>query len=262
MVESLVHRPTNTTRDVHLALLRYAIAQAPYEGYPDAHDRFFAHTIGHEALHELTIPADGPWVVDAHPNRPDTESIPSPERQQELLATGFRLDTLGRPVHPWLEAMLTDRSIGVISGKGAYWKWGPNPTADALVTHTNHILLIQRHDTGLWAVPGGFQDAAESASTAAARELREETGLTVSDHDQGEVIYTGPVADPRITAHAWPETTAVLYRLKETDTLPVVSAEDDAAAAMWVPKEALAQYPMFGSHRWLARRALEYTPES
>lgn len=41
------------------------------------------------------------------------------------------------------------------------------------------ILLIQRRDTGLWAMPGGVLEVGETPAEGAAREAREETGIVV-----------------------------------------------------------------------------------
>lgn len=41
------------------------------------------------------------------------------------------------------------------------------------------VLLIQRGDNGLWALPGGAQDIGETTTHAAIREVQEETGLRV-----------------------------------------------------------------------------------
>ena len=54
------------------------------------------------------------------------------------------------------------------------------------------VLLIQRTDNGLWALPGGAQDIGESVSQAAAREVEEETGIRV------ELLgVSGIYSDPR-----------------------------------------------------------------
>jgi ADP-ribose pyrophosphatase YjhB (NUDIX family) len=41
------------------------------------------------------------------------------------------------------------------------------------------ILLVRRADNGLWAIPGGYMDPGESVAEACAREVLEETGLSV-----------------------------------------------------------------------------------
>ncbi len=52
--------------------------------------------------------------------------------------------------------------------------------ADVFVTDEDHrVLLIRRHDNGLWALPGGCQDLDESPADCALRECREETGYTI-----------------------------------------------------------------------------------
>ena len=56
------------------------------------------------------------------------------------------------------------------------------PCAGALVTREGRLLLVRRaHDPwrGCWDVPGGFCGPREHPAEAAAREVREETGLVV-----------------------------------------------------------------------------------
>ena len=53
----------------------------------------------------------------------------------------------------------------------------------------NHILLLKHvfHPLAPWGLPGGWMDRNESPAECAARELREETGIT--EVVSGEVIY-------------------------------------------------------------------------
>jgi 8-oxo-dGTP pyrophosphatase MutT (NUDIX family) len=54
------------------------------------------------------------------------------------------------------------------------------------------LLLIERTDNGLWALPGGGQDLGESAVEAARREVHEETGIDI------EITgLSGIYSDPR-----------------------------------------------------------------
>jgi len=53
------------------------------------------------------------------------------------------------------------------------------------------LLLIQRSDNGLWAMPGGGLEVGETVAQAAAREVLEETGIAVEIN--GVVgIYSDP----------------------------------------------------------------------
>jgi 8-oxo-dGTP pyrophosphatase MutT (NUDIX family) len=55
----------------------------------------------------------------------------------------------------------------------------PFPVADgAVIDVDGKILLIQRADNGLWALPGGGVDVGETPAQGAVREVLEETGVT------------------------------------------------------------------------------------
>lgn len=243
--------PTNhSAMEQQLALLRQNIEVHTYPGYPDRKNRLVADPHDFATHNDRLVLPDGPWVVDTHPRQQKVEHAPSSEEQQLFISKGLRLDAAGRPLHPWFTQMLTDSSIGVVLGKGAYWHWGPNYTADSIIVCQNHVLLIKRGDTGLWALPGGHLDEGEEAASAAVREVAEETGLVIPESAKETEVYVGPVVDLRATAHAWPETTAILYRLDQE--LTDVSGMDDAADAAWVPISVLQHENMlFGSHRFL-----------
>ena len=53
----------------------------------------------------------------------------------------------------------------------------PFVAAEAAVFREGRILLIQREDNGLWAMPGGATEVGETWAESVERELREETGV-------------------------------------------------------------------------------------
>jgi 8-oxo-dGTP pyrophosphatase MutT (NUDIX family) len=58
---------------------------------------------------------------------------------------------------------------------------GVRPSVSALIfDRRGRLLLQQRSDGGQWGLPGGSVEIGESLTEAVVREVREETGLTVS----------------------------------------------------------------------------------
>jgi 8-oxo-dGTP diphosphatase len=110
-------------------------------------------------------------------------------------------------------------------------------TADVVLVAAGHVLLIERGwdpYEGCWALPGGHVDAGETSIAAAARELAEETGISVPVADLRQVgAFDAPGRDPR------GRYVSVAY----TATLPAApvapTAGDDATAARWWPLTAL-----------------------
>lgn len=115
----------------------------------------------------------------------------------------------------------------------------PFPTVDAAVIRDGKILLIERKNPPAgWALPGGFVDYGESAETAAARELLEETGLTATGLRLFGV-YSEPGRDPRF------HTLSVVY-LAEAEG--EARAGDDAGRAGWFRFDELPERIAF-DHR-------------
>lgn len=96
------------------------------------------------------------------------------------------------------------------------------------------VLLIQRGNEpykGCWAFPGGFMNMEETAEECAVRELKEETGLTVTRIRQIGA-YSKVDRDPRR------RTVSIAY-LAIVDAPTAVSGMDDAAKAAWFPLASL-----------------------
>ncbi|HVX23877.1 MAG TPA: NUDIX domain-containing protein [Candidatus Saccharimonadales bacterium] len=243
--------------ELHLSHLSHELAGPAYPGYPDHSARLVVNPeyLQRDYSGRVIVP-NGPWSVDRHPKRHDIERIPNMETQRVLLSQGFELDSAGRPLHPWFNAMIGDPALGVVTGKGAMYNWGPNQAVDAIVVRRDQILLIQRSDNGKWAFPAGFLDAGETAVEAAKRELFEETHLDLPASAIGEITYAGPVADWRLTAHAWPATTVLLYHLPDDFPVDGLKAGDDAIDLKWSSFEEALHTDLNGSSNLFLQQAL------
>lgn len=130
----------------------------------------------------------------------------------------------------------------------------PAVTADCAVFAYNgsrlNVLLIERGNDpykGCWAIPGGFMNMDETAEECARRELREETGLSVTNiREIGS--FTAVDRDPRRRVLS-----IAFYTLLRQ--LPEVMGADDAAKALWWPVDEVPQLAF--DHALMLHKALQ-----
>ncbi|MEV5819324.1 NUDIX domain-containing protein [Micromonospora haikouensis] len=179
-------------------------------------------------LQAAGLAAPARWVHDTTTNPEDITDWPA---RQATAIVPYRL-VFGRPVNPCERTGRVGRDLG---------RWGENPAADPIVVcgtgNTRRILLIQRADCRAWAIPGDMVDPGETAPVALVRELREETGVDLTNVTP-QVVARTYVKDRRNTDEAWVATTAALFQPPAEVT--AVGA-DDALDARWWPFAGLAQ---------------------
>src|SRR3954469_22418386 len=100
--------------------------------------------------------------------------------------------------------------------------------AGVVVDQAGRVLVIQRRDNGRWEAPGGILERGETFEEGVVREVREETGLTVS---VGHLSGAYKNMDRSIVA--------LVYRCRPLHGLPQKTPE--ASAVRWVePSEVSA----------------------
>lgn len=153
-------------------------------------------------------------------------------------------------------------------GRGVLGRWGPNHAADSIVTRWKisenervfheisrqpilQFVVIQRKDSGEWALPGGMVDPGEVVSNTLKREFMEEALdiLEKSKEDIVEIekeiekvfkngieVFRGYVDDPRNTDNAWMETIVNLFHDEKGINVGMLKlhAGDDAIGVKWI----------------------------
>lgn len=108
------------------------------------------------------------------------------------------------------------------------------------------VALIERKDDpfkGMWAIPGGFMEGAETAEETATRELKEETGLEDIYLEQFH-LFSSHDRDPRGRTM-----TVAFFALVNADKYQLIASADASEAQWWsayqIPPLAFKQDEMY-----------------
>jgi len=116
----------------------------------------------------------------------------------------------------------------------------PVPAAAGLVFRGGDILMVKRGgppQSGRWSIPGGSIEEGERAEAAAAREVLEETGVTVRP-TKVVLVHDLIERDPRGRVRFHYAIVDVLCQHVRGEPLPA----SDAADARWIPVRELREY--------------------
>jgi ADP-ribose pyrophosphatase YjhB (NUDIX family) len=113
------------------------------------------------------------------------------------------------------------------------------PSVFAIVRgDADRVLLVRRADNGVWELPGGRVELGESATTAAEREVAEESGVTIKITrlsgvytDPGHIIIHPATGETR-------QQFAVCFHALPVDGQPHPDDHETCEAA-WVPVDHL-----------------------
>ncbi len=121
----------------------------------------------------------------------------------------------------------------------------------AVFDEQGRMLLIQRADDRLWAMPGGACDVGEAPATGAAREVWEETGYTVNiSHLIG--VFDSRLCGQRTSRHLY----HFLFAGAPADGEAKTSIETLDVA--WFPLDALPWGSLSDGHEARIRQALAW----
>lgn len=130
--------------------------------------------------------------------------------------------------------------------------WLPGVTAVTLDAD-DRVLLVRRSDNGRWALVSGIVEPGEEPARALAREVAEETGVTVDVVALAYADVTAPVTYPNGDRAQYLDLT---FLCRYRDGTAVVGDEESTDVG-WFPLDALPE-PMTATSRDRLAQALVY----
>ncbi|MEU7612953.1 NUDIX domain-containing protein [Micromonospora sp. NPDC049204] len=120
------------------------------------------------------------------------------------------------------------------------------------------VLLIQRTDNDLWALPGGAQDFGEYITETAVRETREETGVEIEV--AGLVgVYSNPNHVVQYSDGEVRQQFSICFRGRYLSGDPTTSNE--SSSVRWVAQDHLDHLSIHPSMRLRVDHGFQWSPE-
>ena len=129
-----------------------------------------------------------------------------------------------------------------VAGRLAFWLGWPglwlylyrSQRTRVLITHDDQLLLVQGWlSAGTWEMPGGGRHRHESALAAAQREIREETGLSITPEQFTEI------GSFQARGHGF-RYQYTLLRVALVEQAQTVSQRGEIVAVQWFSRDELA----------------------
>jgi len=132
----------------------------------------------------------------------------------------------------------------------------------AVTIQDRKVLLVKRSDNGAWTAVTGILEPGENPADGAAREVREETGITaelIAKLGDSKYVYVRSWGDRQ---KVFKIVSFYLLRYKSgriDDVTPAMRIE--VARARWIPLQDAPKLLAYGGEKEMARLALAYLAE-
>lgn len=158
-------------------------------------------------------------------------------------------------IKEWLSQKLTTERRDFYYCKDAPIPNSIKPAAAVAIVESGKLLMLRRSDNGKWTMPGGTMDFGESIHDCAIREIKEESGLTISITD-----IIGTYSNPNIiVAYSDGEVRQEFTVLYKGEVLGGnINLDSESTAYRWVPLNEVKSIDMTNSQLKRVNDVIEY----